>query len=441
MKDNEKDSSNHKILPKVRKKMFSDLPKNHTLNRRNTITSNPISKKTTYKYTNNNNLMKNRNDRKKINNSFRVLDPAYSSNQCFSSDKKFTKKFKDKKRITRPSKKSIGPKIRNNKNETDKNDKKDLVTNVILTTNYSDIPEEKDTNNKKNISINTKEIENLNEIIIPSNIMKYKKTIIIDNEGNNNLNLDFKNKLNKKKFINEILKIKSKDNLLDNNFNASEITSLFDETSNQCLFGDLNKNNNNNKNLIDEQKGANEHNTIFKLLNTNIEQFKKMLNKYDEDSKNITRRKFKSKTNYNISNNNLKLKFNEKLIYSLNENNSIYYSKDKSEFIDKESNNRTSVDINNYTTNEKESLHYSFVDSCNDDIIQVLMDQPKTNENEIFNEFEENIEENKIEIEKKELLKARIINPHFIIDNKRRNSDVNINIIKKSDVDNKCFIF
>ena len=444
MKNNSKASSNHKILPKIRNKLFSDLPKTHTLNRRNTVTSDPISKKTTIKCTNNNNQIKKRSDSKKMNDSFRVLNSASSSNQRCSSDQKFTNKFKDKKRINRPITKLFDQKIQNKKIEFNKNDKGDLITNAILTTNCTDITEEKKSNNKKFISINTKDINfnnNLNEIIIPYNVMrKYKRTIIIDNEGNNNLNLNFKNRLNKKKLINEILKIKSKDNLLDNNFNESEITSLFDDTRNQCLYSDVNRKS--KRNLTDKQKGINEYEMIFKLLNTNIEQFKKMFDKIDENNDNFSRRKFKSKTNYDVSKNHLKLKLNEKLINSLNKNNSICnYSKDKFGFIDNESNNKTNVDMNNFIINKKESVHYSFVDSFNDDVIQALVNQSKMNENEIFDELEENIEENKIEIEKKELLKLRIINPHFISGNIKYNSDKNIKTKKKTNNDDICVTF
>ena len=444
MKDNTKGFSNQKLLPKIRNKIFSDLPQTHTLNRRNTVASNQISKKIAIiKYsnnTNNNNQIKKRKNSKKTNNSFRVLNSAFSSKQCCSSDKKFSKKNSDKKRINRPLTRIFDQKVQNKKIE---NDKVDFVNNAILTTNCTDIPEEKNSNNNKNvISINTKEInfnKNLNEVIIPPNIMKYKKTIIIDNEGNNNLNLNFKNKLSKTKFINEILKIKSKDNLLDNNFNKSDITSLFDDSRNQYLYNDFNINF--NKNLNNEQKGIKEYEIIFKLLNTNIEQFKKMFEENEKNNSSFTRRKYKSKTNYKISKNNLKLKFNEKLINNLNQNNSISnYSKDKFGFIDNESNNKTSVDVNNVEINQKESLHYSFVDSVNDDVIQALVNQSKMNESETFNELEENIEENKIEIEKKELLKSRIINPHFMSDNYKYNMGPNINNYKIND-DNKCVIF
>ena len=63
------------------------------------------------------------------------------------------------------------------------------------------------------------------------------------------------------------------------------------------------------------------------------------------------------------------------------------------------------------------------------------------NENEIFDELEENIEENKIEIEKKELLKLRIINPHFISGNIKYNSDKNIKTKKKTNNDDICVTF
>ena len=151
MKDNTKGFSNQKLLPKIRNKIFSDLPQTHTLNRRNTVASNQISKKIAIiKYsnnTNNNNQIKKRKNSKKTNNSFRVLNSAFSSKQCCSSDKKFSKKNSDKKRINRPLTRIFDQKVQNKKVE---NEKVDFVNNAILTTNCTDIPEEKNSNNNKN---------------------------------------------------------------------------------------------------------------------------------------------------------------------------------------------------------------------------------------------------------------------------------------------------
>ena len=171
----------------------------------------------------------------------------------------------------------------------------------------------------------------LNKILQNTNL---KETIIIDNEGNNNLNLLMKknkdNKEKKEKNKKDLKIDKIKEELNDDNIN-SDYTSLFMETSidKKLINNDfyvkpiVNKNYNtiNNttnkkknldraikKNQIKSQgkdnKRLNEYIQLFQLLNDNIEQFKSIL----KDKKN--------NLNKNKKNNNIKLDHDKQGNYS-----------------------------------------------------------------------------------------------------------------------------
>ena len=157
-----------------------------------------------------------------------------------------------------------------------------------------------------------------------------KKTIIIDKEGNNNLNL-IMNKNNKNSELKEKNKKepkmdKIKEEINDDN-NNSDYTSLFMESSiskniiNKYFHAKKKINNNyntintiNNYNRVfkknqvksqgKENKRINEYSQIFQLLNENIEQFKNILNKKEKNiSKNKEIKKKKSNnTNIDFSN-------------------------------------------------------------------------------------------------------------------------------------------
>ena len=197
---------------------------------------------------------------------------------------------------------------------------------------------------KNNSNFNQKSIHKLNDIFKKNYL---KKTIIIDNEGNNNLNLDpqhigqkdYKNILDNKKFqnfneknenanSNTFSDINEKNSLFEdsNNYNSKILINIDKEKGLEETFTDKNK----------EEKRLKEYNKIFNLLNSNIEQFKKMFNSNDNDNnmnknenenedekeaknkKIIIGKKLNTKTSTIFTGNNSNLKNN---IFVFNENN------------------------------------------------------------------------------------------------------------------------
>ena len=165
------------------------------------------------------------------------------------------------------------------------NNNKLFSSNLILT-NDTDMPlgeEEKKISKKNKVELNLPELENIFKK------KKFKKTIIIDNEGNNNLNLDIKKGGNDYK---NILNKKEDNTIISNSINTNtETNSLFTngskmEISNNNINNILEEyniknnimNDNANKEKKEEEKRIKEYTKIFNLLNTNIEQFKKMFN-------------------------------------------------------------------------------------------------------------------------------------------------------------------
>ena len=162
---------------------------------------------------------------------------------------------------------------------------------------------------------NSKKNDNMFNIYKLNNFLKsgdLKQTIIIDNEGNNNLDLII-NKNNKnpnEKSRNKREKInineKNKNELtnlhLDSNFKHSLIKKNLYQTHNTGInYNFSNINNNNIKKENNQEKKTNkdnqrlsEYSQIFKLLNENIEQFK-----------NIFRGKNSNLENNNNKNNNI----------------------------------------------------------------------------------------------------------------------------------------
>ena len=132
-----------------------------------------------------------------------------------------------------------------------------------------------------------------------------KKTIIIDNEGNNNLELlidqgnndtNIKNN-NKEKEIEPITESKEKEDNVNtettNLFTTSyENNNLMKNTSNDKQNSEIkliiNENKGNNEEKISDIKRLDEYSQIFKLLNENIEQFKNIfIKKETKENKKI----------------------------------------------------------------------------------------------------------------------------------------------------------
>ena len=211
----------------------------------------------------------------------------------------------------------------NNNNTSNNNNNNKLLSSNLFLTNDTDIPipeEEKKILKKSKFAnnINIDKIINLPDIETVFKKNTFKKTIIIDNEGNNNLHMNIKkgendykkllnNKNNKSIFYNSSINTNTESNSLFTNDSKMEVSKL--------KFNDNNKSNNNiikekekeiKKNIIDEsinkekneeEKRIKEYTKIFNLLNTNIEQFKKMFNSNTQKVHNNKALNLKEKNN------------------------------------------------------------------------------------------------------------------------------------------------
>ena len=246
-----------------------------------------------------------------------------------------------------------------------KNDKKENIKKVNLR-NTNQINERQKTMPTKNDKITkrintTKTQDNLFKICKLSQFLKntdLKQTIIIDDQGNNNLNLIIKEGgknvcdqkgNNKKEIKKDFIKEEINDNI------NSGFTSLFLEPSNKdnimsikskklqnignipnnLNIINLNKKSikkNEAKSLDKDNKRIDEYSQLFKLLNENIEQFKNIIHKKDTIIENKERKKsisnnknktkfFSSRENYKNSNNIKRIKSKEKA------NNAILFNK------------------------------------------------------------------------------------------------------------------
>ena len=386
--------------------------------------------------------------------------------------------------------------------------KKEIKSKVnVLNINLVQISENKrNTSDKKNKILkrvnNSKNQDNLFNICQLTHLLRnanLKQTIIIDNEGNNNLDLIMNEN---KKFSDEKIKIYkdktklNKEELKDENIIKNKYLNQLRESNNQIILKDDNNkkpnilpnininsiNNNNEKNEDSGQKKndknikrLNEYNQIFQLLNENIEQFKNIIKKKDSNLDN----KENKKGNLNLYKNE---RINGKMKYIFNNN------KEEDSFIGKninKYNNDMSHNINSNTslnrsyshnfTKDKKSEIYSFIESfTQDDLflpynIQHQKNSSKSLSNilkiENKNMVSENIKKKEIErfssnestkkcyddeemqIEFSEIdeqikcnkIKNRDINPHFFSYDFVNN--INIKSSKKINSDKDCIIF
>ena len=189
----------------------------------------------------------------------------------------------------------------NNNNMSKNINNKLFSSNLFLTNDTTDIPQIEE--DKKNLKNNKNNELNISELEANFKKNKFKKTIIIDNEGNNNLNLNIKKGDNDYK---NLIKNNNNYTIISNNTNT-ETNSLFTNASKMEVYNNILINNNhihgnnfllnsndiksnviNNENENDnnttnnekneEEKRIKEYKKIFNLLNTNIEQFKNMFN-------------------------------------------------------------------------------------------------------------------------------------------------------------------
>ena len=270
---------------------------------------------------------------KKFSSSKQKLNPLKTQKNLIES--KFTKKRNhnsisskedvSSKFLTRPKTTKLKSNLENYNTYGNKNTNNNkLFTSNLFLTNDTDIPiidEEKKIKKTKFSNNNEEKILNLPEVETIFKKNNYKKTIIIDNEGNNNLHMNIKKGENDfKKILNT--KINNKSIFGNSSINANtETNSLFTNDSkmepsklafnNKIINPNLINENEIKENIIDnsinkekneEDKRIKEYNKIFNLLNSNIEQFKKMFSSNTYKNK-VPNQKEKEKEKNNQNNN------------------------------------------------------------------------------------------------------------------------------------------
>ena len=246
------------------------------------------------------------------------------NHNSISSKEEIASKFTNKSKLNKMTQKPV---YNNTCGNTNNNNK--LFSSNLFLTNDTDIPtpDEEKKNLKKNKfnknSNNQGEILNLPELETIFKKNTFKKTIIIDNEGNNNLHLNIKkgendykillNNNNKSIFSNSSINANTETNSLFTNASKVEASNINNNINNDNNINNyIIKENEIKKNIIDdniknekneEEKRIKEYTKIFNLLNTNIEQFKKMFNNNSKTNNNSHNN---SKTNSNTNSNNNK---------------------------------------------------------------------------------------------------------------------------------------
>ena len=374
-----------------------------------------------------------------INTMNKLFDDKIDKNEKKESFKNIKKDLKSistkndlkKKYCKSIIKQSIKQKKKNNNNNNNQNI---CSSNCILPTNCTDTKDE-DRKLKKTFieteeSFNKKEEMNLcylGNLFRTSNL---KKTIVIDGNGNNNLNL-------KKEFLNlEGNEYKKRSTFPINN---SPLTHKKLESDNLYL---LNKNK-----LIFEQDELRlkEYGMIFNLLNDNIEEMKNMFNeKKDTKIKEINKNDINKKKN--IKNNNDNIIFTEKERKEINQNetdieisneiikgNSFLESCIQDEFYISLINNQNNQNQNNQNQNNQ---NYSF------EFSSVLNNNINDKTRNILNISNEDLEKTECEIDNYDNenyinhIKKNAFNPRFLLDKKTKK----INTISKTKTE-KCTIF
>ena len=345
-----------------------------------------------------------------------------------------------KKEIKRKNSKSILKENKNqkkNNNYINNNHNQNICSsNCILPTNYTESKDDEKKikktfieteNNSKNEEMNLYYLGNL---FRTSNL---KRTIVIDENGNNNLNM-------KKEFLDyENINKKKRSSLpIKNSFQPFTHKKL--ESDNICLLNNLE---NKNK-LINEEDELRlkEYGMIFNLLNNNIEEMKNMFNSQKElKDKKVNKKEERKESKSKIKN---IIKKKDNIIFTEKEREEINKIGNKHEF---------SYDI---------IQGKSFLESCiNDDFYTSLTNNNQNNNNLSF-EFSSILNNNSIndksrnntflfndDLEKTQCeidnyndenyinpLKESTFNPRFLIGKKNNK----INNFSKTKTD-KCTIF
>lgn len=275
-------------------------------------------------------------------------------------------------------------------------------SNCVLPTNYTD----KDDKNKqsKNEDISLNSIQHLGNLFRMSNL---KRTIIIDNEGNNNLNLNL-NLLGNNRLHNPPVKSfvqpprRRSDNNQNTNLKINEIITEQSNNSTKLMKGSE-----------EEEDRMKEYGMIFNLLNSNIEQMKNM---------------FACKSNN--KNNSIFKDSTSQTKHSTLPSTNIITDKDREEINKIEPMPLTPENKANITNQVN-----SFLDSCiQDDFYQNLAKAPQEKSNLSF-EFSSmmsindntnlntNLDQTECESDEKtnnfNVLHKNSLNPHFLLSTKR----------------------
>ncbi len=348
-----------------------------------------------------------------------------------------------KKEIKRKNSKSI---IKENKNQKKNNNNNNnnhnqniCSSNCILPTNYTESKDDEKKikktfieteNNSKNEEMNLYYLGNL---FRTSNL---KRTIVIDENGNNNLNM-------KKEFLDyENINKKKRSSLpIKNSFQPFTHKKL--ESDNICLLNNLE---NKNK-LINEEDELRlkEYGMIFNLLNNNIEEMKNMF-------KNNSQKEIKDDKKLNKKEIRNEHKSKTKKIIKTNINNIIFNEKEREEINKIGNKHEISYDI---------IQGKSFLESCfQDDFCTSLINNDQNNNNNNFSfefssiltnnsnndktrnniiNFNDDLEKTECEIDNLDdenyinQLKNNTYHPRFLVDKKCNN-------FSKTKTD-KCTIF
>ena len=254
--------------------------------------------------------------------------PKKKNHNSISSKEEATKKIISRPRMNKIKQNIVYYNTYGNNKVSNNNNNKLLTSNLFLTNdtdNYVIPDEEKKFFKKSKFANNNEEkIINLPDIDTVFKKNTFKKTIIIDNEGNNNLHMNIKKgendykkllntKNNKSIFYNSSINTNTESNSLFTNDSKMEFSKFkFNNKNNINFVGKNNlkkekeKEKEIKKNIIDdsikeekneEEKRIKEYSKIFNLLNTNIEQFKKMFNSNTYNAHNNKALNTKEKNN------------------------------------------------------------------------------------------------------------------------------------------------
>lgn len=250
---------------------------------------------------------------------------------------------------------------------------------------------------------------------------KFKRTIIIDDEGNNNLNLnigkdyDYKNIL--KNNNNTIISNSFSGNTDSNSLFMSSNKSYI-ENYNSKIYNRKSKENDIKQTIIDkneEERRLIEYRKIFNLLNSNIEQFKKMFtNKESNESNNL--------------NNDKNNKKNKKIVIQ-NKKDSNNNNRNRNNSLDKYKNNDKSKNIKKNLSEKNLSSKSKYNKSINQSIFS-----PKRNQNN-NNNFDINNNCSFLESSIQDDFYQSLINQTFLQNISRTSFEMNIDDISNIPVE------